>query len=117
MKKYCLLEEGFDFDSWAALARSDPDAFERCRVELLEKAIRLFPENKQRLNGLQCRIDLEREKARVPLNACIRLSDLMWNSFRELNDRLNNQPRLSVIHAVDTTAPPARILPFRSPPL
>lgn len=76
MGNVCLLEEEFDFDFWAELARSDPEAFNRRRRELLEKAIRHSTSDKQRLRGLQCRIDLERKKARVPLKACIRLSSL-----------------------------------------
>ena len=116
MEEVYLFEEEFDFDAWSELARSDPDVFDQRRRELLEKAIRLCTSDKRRLIGLQCRIDLERRKARVPLKACIRLSGLMWDSFHELNGLLNIQPRLTVIRSADTPAPATRILPFRSKP-
>lgn len=114
MGKTCLPEEEFDFDAWSELARSDPETFDQCRQKFLEKAVQLCTGDKQRLNRLQCRIDLERRKARVPLKACIRLSSLMWDSFHELNERLNVPPQLAMAHA--TEPPTARILPFRSPP-
>lgn len=114
MESVCLFEEGFDFDFWAELARSDPESFDRRRQELLETAIRQYKGDKRRIRGLQCRINMERIKARVPLKACIRLSSLMWDSFCELNECLNAQPRLVVIRSADASACDVRILPFRS---
>ena len=112
-KPVYLLEEGFDFDFWAELARSDPEAFDQRRRELLEKAIHLCKSDKRRMRGLQNRIELERRKAGVPLKACLRLSGLMWESFGELNGRLNGPSRLTLVKP--NAAPPAtaRILPFR----
>lgn len=43
----------------------------------------------RRLQGLQCRIDLERMRARTPLKSCLRLSALMWDAFLECRDALN----------------------------
>ncbi|NIR28135.1 MAG: DUF3135 domain-containing protein [Gammaproteobacteria bacterium] len=73
--------EQFDFDQWAALAEADPVAFERHRAETIDRAIRrAAPRRRQRLRGLQWRIDTVRRQARTPLAACIRLSDMMWAS-------------------------------------
>lgn len=113
-KPVYLLEEGFDFDFWAELARSDPEAFDRRRRELLEKAIHLCKSDKRRMRGLQNRIELERRKAGVPLKACLRLSGLMWESFGELNGRLNGPPRLTLVKHAAEPSVSARILPFRS---
>ncbi len=76
----------FDFGCWMRLARSDPQAFERRRREVLEAVIRQAgPARRRRLEGLQCRIDLERRRARTPMAACLRLSSMMWDS---VNDEL-----------------------------
>lgn len=74
----------FDFGCWMRLARSDPQAFERRRKEVLAQAIRqASPSQRRRLEGLQCRIDLERRRARTPMAACLRLSSMMWASVHD----------------------------------
>ncbi|MGE0383912.1 MAG: DUF3135 domain-containing protein [Gammaproteobacteria bacterium] len=71
----------FDFDTWAALAKSDPEAFERQRTELLDAAIASAPEHMQRrLHGLQWRLDQIRSHSRTPMAACIRMSSQMWDN-------------------------------------
>lgn len=104
-----LLKNGFDFDAWAALARSDPDGFERQRVELIERFILRFATNQVRSRRQQCRIDLERRKAKVPLKACLRLSRLMWESFERLHGELSRLQTRAPCAAVPSTA---RILSF-----
>ena len=75
-----MQEEPFDFDVWASLARSDPEAFEAKRVERIEKLIQRAPEAlRQRLRSFQWRIDMERQRCSNPLQACIRISNMMWN--------------------------------------
>lgn len=72
----------FDFDEWSRLARHDPRAFEARRLAMLEAVIESgTPPRRQRLRGLQWRIDRERERCPSPLSACVRLSDMMWRSF------------------------------------
>lgn len=71
-----------DFDDWSALARRDPEAFERRRAEVLENFIQQMPESKQhRMRCLQWRVDRVRERASNPVAACIRLSQMMWESL------------------------------------
>jgi Protein of unknown function (DUF3135) len=73
--------EKFDFDAWMTLARADPEEFERRRRAAIERAIsRASLRSQPRLRGLQWRIDMERERARTPMAACIRLSSMMWDS-------------------------------------
>jgi hypothetical protein len=72
----------FDFDEWATLARTDPEAFEARRLALIEDYLGQFPSpEQQRLRGLQFRIDMERRRARTPMAACLRLSAMMWDSL------------------------------------
>lgn len=82
--------DNFDFDEWAALAKMAPDEFEQRRRNVLEKLIANSTANNRRLRGLQCRIDMERIRARTPMKACLRLSTLMSDEFINLNTALQN---------------------------
>lgn len=71
----------FDFDAWSTLANSDPEAFEKQRLDIVNQAIASAPTGQQqRLRGLQWRIDKVRERSGTPLAACIRLSGMMWDA-------------------------------------
>ncbi len=71
----------FEFDEWLGIARRDPDAFEKMRRSAIDSVIsQAPPANQQRLRCLQWRIDQERRRARTPLAACIRISQMMWES-------------------------------------
>ena len=73
-------EEPFDFDVWAGLAQSDPKAFEAKRLERIESLIQSAPEElRPRLRSFQWRIDMERRRCSNPLQACIRISNMMWD--------------------------------------
>ncbi len=66
------------FEEMATLARKDPDLFEEKRRQLIEQTIEgAAPENRLRLKQLQWRIDRERERAKTPLAAAIRLHDML----------------------------------------
>ncbi len=75
-----MSEEQFDFEDWASLAQSDPEAFEAKRQAAIAKLIESAPEElRQRLRGFQWRIDMERQRSANPLQACIRISNMMWD--------------------------------------
>ena len=75
-----MTEEQFDFDSLAKLAQSDPEAFEEKRLAMIGQLIEGAPEAmRQRLRGFQWRIDMERQRCDNPLQACIRISNMMWD--------------------------------------
>lgn len=78
--------EGFNFDEWMRLAKDDPEAFEKRRVERLDAVLeRASDKNRRRLAGLQFRIDRIRQKSRHPLGACMKLSSMMLDHcLREL---------------------------------
>lgn len=80
----------FDFDAWANLFRDDPAEFERRREAILRKTIDSAPvEHRQRLDGLQFQIDMERRRSGSALGACLTLNSMMWASFFELREELN----------------------------
>ncbi|MGB5277525.1 MAG: DUF3135 domain-containing protein [Gammaproteobacteria bacterium] len=83
-----------DFDVAMELARTDPEAFEQYRQNVIEALIaRSAERNRQQLRCLQWRIDKERERAATPFAACIKLYRMMWESFagkRGLIDSLHH---------------------------
>jgi hypothetical protein len=80
-----------DFDKLRYLASNKPEAFERYREELYQQAIEQAPiELQRRLKGVQFRINMARQGARSPLSSCMRLSEMMHDSFVELQLALAN---------------------------
>ncbi len=82
-------EGEFDFDDWSELARLDPEAFDCRRRAAIEDAVSRSWEG-SRLAGLQWRIDMERQRCRTPLKACLKISAMMWASFYELDGVLHD---------------------------
>jgi hypothetical protein len=79
----------FDFDSWAALARNNPQAFEAKRNDVLENAIQQAPaQRRQRLRCLQWKLDHVRHTAPTPMAATVRMQQLMWDSVAGENGLL-----------------------------
>jgi hypothetical protein len=71
-----------DFDDWAKLAKSDPDAFEAQRKKAIEEMIQRMPEHRQqRIRCLQWKVDQVRSRSSTPMAACIRISEMMWDSL------------------------------------
>lgn len=71
-----------EFDDWAQLAKSDPAAFEQKRARMIEDLISSMPEHKQqRMRCLQWKIDQVRNQCKTPMAACVKLSEMMWDSL------------------------------------
>jgi len=71
-----------DFDSAMRLAQDNPDAFEQYRREAIDGLIDRIPaRNQERLRRLQWRIDQERKRSGNAMSACVRLYEMMWDSF------------------------------------
>jgi len=84
-------QPGFDFNEWSELAMNDPEAFESRRQEAIEQTIQTMPSDKQdRIRCLQWRIDQERKLATSPMAACIKLSNMMWESVTGEHGLLSN---------------------------
>ena len=98
-----------DFDQFTQLAKSDPEAFEAKRAEVIEQVIQRMPAHKQhRMRCLQWKIDQVRNQAGNPMAACIKLSEMMWDSLvgpgglREVLERVGDgdfepPPKASVL--------------------
>lgn len=82
------MPDGFDFAAWSRLARADPDGFEAARRAAIEQAISIG-DDPDHLRRVQWRLDAERQRARTPLKACLRISSLMWETFFEFQAALN----------------------------
>ena len=101
-----------DFDYWLQLAQDDPERFESLRSEILETCINRASNTQQaRLRCLQWRIDRIREKTNNPMVACIRISDMMWDTFNNLANGYKHLEHLQ--QGRPSTLPSATILPFR----
>ncbi|HEB99036.1 MAG TPA: DUF3135 domain-containing protein [Thiotrichales bacterium] len=80
MKKEARQQPVFDFDRWAKLADTDPDAFEAQRRAAIEQAIEQAPERtRTRLRRLQWKLDQIRRTSGTPLAAAIRMNEMMWD--------------------------------------
>ncbi|GMQ89458.1 MAG: hypothetical protein BMS9Abin09_0945 [Gammaproteobacteria bacterium] len=106
-----------DFEQFSKLAKSDPEAFEAKRAELIEEVIQRMPAHKQhRMRCLQWKIDQVRNQASNPMAACIKLSEMMWDSLvgpgglREVLERVGERnfeppPRAGVLEFPHKTQP------------
>ena len=97
-----------DFDTLLAMHRENPESLEELRSRLTRKLLRSAPDStRKRLEGLQFRIDMELQRASNPTARCVRLSDMMHDSFSRLNhclhhpfDEVNarqNQPKADIL--------------------
>ncbi len=106
----------FDHSEWQELARTDPEEFERRRIALIDEVISSAPPDVQRrLRGLQFRVDMERSRAGNPLSATVRISRLMWESFSELREQLNQLASNNFSTLKQAKHPAAKIIPLRKP--
>ncbi|MEN8107987.1 MAG: DUF3135 domain-containing protein [Pseudomonadota bacterium] len=79
-----------NFDAWAALASSDPEAFEQQRRQVIDHAIRQAPARRQqRLRGVQWQLDQIRASARTPMIACLHMHRMLLDAIRGENGLLD----------------------------
>ncbi|MDH5232809.1 MAG: DUF3135 domain-containing protein [Gammaproteobacteria bacterium] len=72
------------FDYWRDLAEKNPELFEQKREQFLADFIQSSPNHvKRRLGGLQWQIDMERKRAKTPIQSAIKIYDMMWESLGE----------------------------------
>ncbi len=105
-----------DFDSAMRLAQDNPDAFEQYRREAIDGLLARIPvHNQERLRRLQWRIDQERKLSGNAMSACVRIYEMMWDSFagdRGLVGQLHHLQDLCSSSNVTATTTTARILSF-----
>lgn len=74
----------FDFDEWAKLYETDPEAFERKRKELLEQTIMKAPvENRAMLRIIQMECD-SIHQTMDPMEATVAISEMMIKKLNQL---------------------------------
>ena len=79
-----------DFDRWARIAKEDPEQFESMRKQMIDEQIAKAPQHlRQRLEGLQWRIDQIRRQAENPMAACLIIYQEMWDSVLGKRGLLN----------------------------
>jgi hypothetical protein len=104
-----------EFDDWAQLAKSDPVAFEEKRSRVIEDLILSMPEHKrQRMRCLQWKVDQVRNQCKTPMAACIKLSEMMWDSLVGPGGLKDALDRLSA--ESPAPLPRARVVDFRPAP-
>lgn len=76
-----------EFDDLVKMSKEDLEVLRKEYIEEIINSART-EDQKRRLRGLQFKIDMEREKAKNPMDACIKISKMMHDSFVELRDKL-----------------------------
>jgi hypothetical protein len=101
------------FDEWAALAKSDPQAFETQRRQVIDRAIRAAPAaRQQQLRRIQWKLDQIRSTSRTPMAACLRMNRLLWESLSGENGLLAGLQQPALIRQRAATTASARIIPL-----
>ncbi|MBL1432598.1 MAG: hypothetical protein COC09_03280 [Gammaproteobacteria bacterium] len=74
-------QDRFDFDTWMQLFEENPDAFEAKRQGEIDQFMsELGDKSRDRMGKLQWRIDKERERSSSPMESCLRVHNMMWDS-------------------------------------
>lgn len=95
-----------DFDTLLCLHEEDPEELEKIREDLTDAILENAQEsNRRKLEGLQFRINMELRRARTPQARCVKLSNMMHDSFAQLHQALHNPGAVIPRHN-------ATILPF-----
>ncbi len=108
-----------DFTEWAELATLDPEAFEEKREQVVESFIRSVPtkSRRKRLRHLQWQIDGIRHRSQSPLGACVKITNMMWDSVYGENGLLEtlkgNISFEKQAVTVSDTVSGNNVLPFR----
>jgi len=102
------------FDVLVDMARNNPQKLEVLRHNLTQSVIAgaSTDQQRKRLEGLQFRVDMERERAGSNMEAAIRISELMCYSLADLHRSLVISDKTD---DADPAAPNATVINFPSP--
>lgn len=108
-----------DIDSLIKMAQDDPEELEQLRENLCSQLIKNAPEHYQRrLKGIQFQIDMTRRKSGNSLHSCIKISELMLQSYQKLQAALTelNQSNDKNVHTMEfiKTNSDADVIDFKS---
>lgn len=107
----------FDYQEWASLAKADPEAFESRRVQYIDQFLNTSGKHRQRLEGLQFRIDATRRLAHSSSMALLAISKLMIQSLSHLGDELTALELLArgedaAVAPMDEELPRCKVIPL-----
>ncbi len=103
------------FDELKTMAAERPEELESLRERMTDEILRDAPEDRRRrLEGLVFKINAERRRSKNPMQACIRISQMMMDSVVELRDAVHTLGGQSVRQPIrDDSAQAADVLPFK----
>lgn len=104
-----------NFDKWLDLAMNDPEGFEQARTTAIQGFISsASSHSRQRLTGLQWRIDMIRQRSKTPMAACQAIYSMMWDQITGENGMVESLKSMANGH-FNASEPQlsARILPFQ----
>ena len=80
-----------DFEHLMYLAEKNPDELERLRRDYCQQLIDNAPEKlRRKLAGLLFKINMESRRSKNSIHCCIKISQMMMESFGELQAALNS---------------------------
>ena len=107
-----------NFDEMLNLADNNPEELERLRSAAIEDVIDNAPAHmERRLRGLQFQIDAQRDMSKTPMASCIKISEMMHESFSRLRHSLNtaaSQQNSNQFDPDDELSQTANVLPFQN---
>lgn len=116
------------FDVLMDLAQNNPEALEAIRQQMSEEIIQdASPGLRHKLEGINFKVNMERQRAKTPLQSCIRITALMHDSFEQMREELDvlfkpvNTPLKLLPEAGCVTSEPlathtaSNVLPFIRP--
>lgn len=113
-------DDGFDFAAWKELAATSPADFEARRAEAIAAFLDALPsDRRERLERFQWRLDRERDRARTPLEACVRFSEMLSEQVWGDGGLAQRFEELAAVARGETPPPalgrpPATVLDFTS---
>ena len=104
------------FDVLVDMARNHPQRLDDLRRVLTQDIIKkaTTTQKRKRLEGLQFQVDMERKRARTPLQATIKISEMMCHSLAELHKSMvtplldETQPMRPRVHDVSPEIRPGQ---------
>lgn len=80
-----------DFDTLKQWALAEPERLDDLLHQQIDALIeQVGPERQRRLRGLQFRIDCQRRLAKNNLDSCIRIANMMHESFFVMRSQINH---------------------------
>jgi len=110
------------FDVLMELARNNPEKLEEIRQQMSAEILAdATPSVRAKLEGLNFRIDMERQRCKNPLQSCMRITALMHDSFDRMREELDilvapQPPQLRVVNQSpinDSGLQEGNVVPFK----